>query len=132
MTLDRSADALRSPLDALLQVDLDAPGPGVRVVRPDGDVDLETAPVLRAAIAAATVPGVHLVVVDLDRVGFLGASGIQLLLDARGTAGRRGAGLMLAGGAPAVLRVLVLVDVLHTELEHAASVGEAVAVRVSR
>lgn len=127
MTHDRPGGARRRHLDSLLQVDVDVAGPGVRVVRPDGDVDLQTAPLLRAAFAAAAGPGVRLVVVDLDGIAFLGASGIQLLLDARDTAGRRGAGLVLAGGPPAVLRVLTLVDVLHHALAHAPTVREAVA-----
>ncbi|GAA2544580.1 STAS domain-containing protein [Pseudonocardia hydrocarbonoxydans] len=132
MTFDRPDGARRHRLESLLHVDVDGAGPGVRVVRPDGDVDLETAPMLRAALAAATVGrGVRLVVVDLDGVGFFGASGIQILLDARGTAGRRGAGLVLAGGPPAVLRVLELVEVLHTDLAHAPTVRDAVAAGIS-
>ena len=131
MTHDRPDGARRRRLESLLRIDVDEAGPGVRVVRPDGDVDLQTAPELRAAFAAAAGPGVRLVVVDLDGVAFLGASGIQLLLDARGAAVRRGAALVLAGGPPAVLRVLALVDVLDTDLVHAPTVRDAVAAGVS-
>lgn len=74
--------------------------PGVLVVAVDGEIDIATAPRLRAAVAdaLARLDGRRLVV-DLRKVGFLGACGLQLLVDVAAEAGRHD------GAAP--LRVVV-------------------------
>jgi anti-anti-sigma factor len=54
-------------------------GPGVNRVH--GDVDVVTAPILRACVAEALLTG-HSVVVDLLRVPFIGYAGLAALDDA--------------------------------------------------
>lgn len=77
-------------------------------VQPVGEIDLCTAPVLKAALRhAEQVPNV---LVDLSKVNFLALIGVQVLRDAgarRSAANRR---LVLVAPTPAVQRVLGLTE----------------------
>lgn len=106
MTSSPPPDARPAPEPApgaSLRLTLTASGSGPTVLAAAGEVDLATrdefATSLRAAVDASPQ---HVVVVDLDGVGFLGACGLTALLDAHHHAGRRGGQvrLALAGTAP--------------------------------
>jgi anti-anti-sigma factor len=80
-------------------------------VRPIGEIDLCTAPVLRDALADAERRQVPNVLVDLSQVDFLALIGVQVLRAAceRSTAADRR--LVVAAPTPAVQRVLSLTDI---------------------
>ncbi|RKE23562.1 STAS domain-containing protein [Streptomyces sp. TLI_171] len=79
----------------------------VAVVRPHGDLDLDTAPDLQRELAAAL--GTHReVVVDLSAVDFMDCAGLRPLARAGKEAEREGACLVLRGAGPRVLRLLRL------------------------
>lgn len=83
------------------------------VLELDGELDIATAPILIAALdaAAATVPGVSLIVVDLDGLTFCGARGLELLMDAAETVARRGGLLVLARRPALVLRLMDMLGI---------------------
>ena len=62
----------------LLECEVDA-APFADIVRPSGEIDLSTAPILRHALAAAVARGRH-VVVDLSEVAFIDSTGFRELL----------------------------------------------------
>jgi len=105
MWSDRTPAAVLRPND-LLTVEVESTAAGVRVVRPEGEIDLATAPLLRDALVPVLASSVRLVAVDLDDVGFLGAHGLDVLLDGYRTATARGVEFVLVGGHRPVLRVL--------------------------
>lgn len=82
------------------------------VIHVAGDVDLETADGLRAALKAAPPqqPG-HELVVDLAEVPFLDSSGVQVLLEARMTALAGGGALVVRNPSRMVARVLEVTGV---------------------
>ncbi|UOX89220.1 STAS domain-containing protein [Amycolatopsis sp. FBCC-B4732] len=70
-----------------------ASGPVVTV---EGELDVATAPRLRAAIASAPLDRGQLLVIDLAGVTFCDSSGISALIAARNVAETAGAGVALA------------------------------------
>jgi anti-sigma B factor antagonist len=97
--------------DELLSVTgspVDARGRVVVTVR--GEVDAYTAPLLEACLDGQVARRkVRTVVVDLEQVGFLGATGIAVLLRARRRCLARGARLLVrSGGQRRVLQPLEL------------------------
>ncbi len=70
---DRWADTDRG-----FRIDIDEPTGGPGVIRVRGDVDVLTAPVLRACLDEAVLTG-HSVVVDLLHVPFIGCAGLAAL-----------------------------------------------------
>jgi anti-anti-sigma factor len=79
-------------------------------VTPAGEIDLSTAPLLRAALADTDARGVRSVLVDLSHVHFMALAGVHLLREAsdrRAAAGRR---LVVAAPTTAVQRTLTLSD----------------------
>jgi len=122
---DAAPQLVLSP-DLLLTVAVEAPEPDVRVVRPRGEIDLATAPLLRDALHAALQDELRLVAVDLDEVAFLGAHGLDALLDGHRAATARGVGFVLAGGHRPARRVLALTG-LSGVLPLAESVEQALA-----
>jgi anti-sigma B factor antagonist len=77
----------------------------VTVLQLDGELDIESAPELRAAIARAFDAGPRAVVLNMAGVGFLDSTGVRMLLEARSLAGRE---LVLMAPSRAVIRVLDL------------------------
>lgn len=87
---------------------------GSLVVSPHGDVDMETAPELDAALAAVD-DAVSRVVVDLSDVDFLDSSGITVLVEHWQRLQQRAhpAELRLVVATPAVAKVLDVAGLAH-------------------
>ncbi|MFF2815310.1 STAS domain-containing protein [Kitasatospora cineracea] len=83
-------------------------------VRVKGEIDLDTAPPLRCALATA-LDSHREVVLDLSEVTFMDCAGLGALVRARNQADRRGARLVLHGAEPHVVRLLKLTG-LHRHL----------------
>lgn len=99
------------------------------VVRPAGDVDLSTAPVLRRALSATIDGGHPLVVLDLAGVPFLDCVGIGVLVASMKRARAAGGDLVLASPARLavhLLQVLGLVGrfVVTTTVDEAVARGQ--------
>jgi anti-anti-sigma factor len=84
--------------------------PGVTLVQVCGEVDLLTAPVLRAELhyQLGLLPSV--LVVDLTEVTFFGASGIEVLLDSHQRACRTATSLRLVHNTRVVARLLEILQ----------------------
>ncbi|WP_103350767.1 STAS domain-containing protein [Amycolatopsis sp. CA-128772] len=83
-----------------------AAGPVVTVA---GDLDVATAPRLRAAADAAAPAAGQLLVVDLGGVTFCDSSGISALIAARNVAEAAGAGVALAAVPDRLARTFALI-----------------------
>jgi anti-sigma B factor antagonist len=70
---------------------------GITVVVVDGELDLLTAPLVEECLRDQLVAGPAHLVLDLESVRFLGASGLSCMLSARELVGARGSELHLAG-----------------------------------
>jgi len=93
------------------------------VVAADGDVDLNTAPMLRDALEAARNRAPRRIIADLSRVRFLNSAGLAVLIDAHRRSGP-GTGLRLVATTRATWRPLRLVQdrerlVIHSSREAA-------------
>jgi anti-sigma B factor antagonist len=99
-----------------LTITLEWCGPTL-VVAADGDVDLNTAPMLRDALEAARSRAPRSIVVDLSRVRFLNSAGLAVLIDAHRRAGP-GAGLRLVATTRATWRPLRLSRVCERLVVH--------------
>ncbi len=75
----------RSAEDVLLDVRVHSPHPTVVLIRPVGELDLSTAPLLRERLECELGRRAH-VVVDLHEVTFLSASGACVLIEAQQSA----------------------------------------------
>ena len=73
-----------------------------------GDLDFNTAPVLRTAVGQIPLPPGTLLVLDLTALGFCDSSGLTALLAARRHADASGSALALAGVPANVLRIFQL------------------------
>jgi len=85
------------------------PGPEV-VVRIEGDLDLDTAPLAQATVLQA-LAGAERVCLDLSGVRFFGAAGVRVVLAAQLHAAERGRAFRLAGVHGITARVLALTGV---------------------
>jgi anti-sigma B factor antagonist len=77
-------------------------------VRVSGEVDLATAPALRAAIGRLLDTGTRSASIDLAGVTFLDSSGLHALVDGERACRAAGVPMVLSGTPTAVLRVLEL------------------------
>jgi anti-anti-sigma factor len=84
------------------------------VVQVRGEIDLLTAPGLARRLTAACVKPARHVLVDLSTVEFLGAAGVEALVDAHRLCARRGIRFGLLNPSPRVLRPLKLLGLDHT------------------
>jgi anti-anti-sigma factor len=82
-----------------------------RVVQPNGQLDMETAPRLRAAIDGLLESGERRIVVDLGRLTFCDSIGLSTLVVAHRSCVERGGYLRLARPAPFLLNLLTVVGV---------------------
>jgi anti-sigma B factor antagonist len=78
------------------------------VLRVAGEVDLLTAPELKAEIEQALGAEPRVLVVDLSEVGFLGSSGLAVLVQAQELAGER-TDVRVVANSPATLDPLLVV-----------------------
>jgi anti-sigma B factor antagonist len=81
---------------------------GVTVVTVSGEVDLQTAPRLAAALEEARAASGASIVVDLSRVDFLDSSGLGVLVTAHRETEAGGGRLRLVRPRPAVGKVLTI------------------------
>ena len=93
-------DQLPSPI---LDVRVTSTG-GVPVVAVSGELDMDTAPEVRAALATTLADDPPALVLDLSEVRFFGSAGLSLLLDVR----RRVAAFAVVANRRAVLRPIQL------------------------
>jgi anti-sigma B factor antagonist len=94
------------------------------IVTISGEVDIYTSPALKAALAAASVDGCRVLVVDLNAVGFIDSSGLGVLVGALRRAREAGGDLRVVSGQEAVARILRItgldrVFALHATLDEA-------------
>lgn len=88
----------------LLRLSVQHPAPGLCVVRVYGDLDMLTAPLLDECLHEQLGHTSRHLVVDLEGVNFLGASGLASLVQARETAETIGVVVHLAGLAKKAVR----------------------------
>lgn len=81
---------------------------GDLIVELDGDVDLDSAPLIDDVVHSALTEGAPRVVIDLSRVTFLDSRGVRVLLIAHRAAERRGSVLVLRSPTKGALDVLML------------------------
>ena len=119
--------------DDVLHVDTRTPMAGVRVVCPEGEVDMITAPALLDALNRTTRGEVELVVIDLDEITFLGSAGLASLISAHESAEQAGITVCLAGGSRVSRRALQIsgVDALFDHHD-TVDVALQVALRIPR
>ncbi|MFJ9344863.1 STAS domain-containing protein [Streptomyces sp. NPDC101733] len=86
---------------------------GVRIVRPEGDLDDESSPVVERALADAVAGDAVRTVVDLSRTRFADSSALHALLEAQRAHAAAGRELVLAG--PFSTAVRRLFEVTGTE-----------------
>ena len=82
---------------------------GITVLAIGGEVDLATAPILEAAIAAALADDPAAFVIDLTEVSFLASAGLQLLVATQERIGEAGEFAVVADG-PATSRPIQLTE----------------------
>ena len=83
-----------------------------RVVQPSGQLDMETAPRLRATIEELIRNGDRHIVVDLGRLTFCDSIGLSTLVVAHRSCAADGGFLRLARPTPFMLNLLTVVGVL--------------------
>ncbi|AHH96399.1 hypothetical protein GCM10010174_75990 [Kutzneria viridogrisea] len=108
----------------LIALDSESVGDAV-VVHVTGELDLPTAAAADAELARAVDSGARAVVVDLDKVHFLGSSGLRVLLTVRDKAEQGGVDLRLVCQERVVVRPLEVTGLLSAFQIHP-SVREAV------
>lgn len=85
---------------------------GTLIVRPEGEIDMSTAPRLAEALADATeAPGASVVIVDLAGVSYLDSTAIHLFLQSDRRLRDDGRRLALRSPTPEALRVLDLIGI---------------------
>jgi anti-sigma B factor antagonist len=91
-----------------------------------GEIDLATAPRLRAAVEAALASGSPEICIDLSATTFMDTAGLHLLVDARRRAVELDRTMTIASPSAAVLRVIEvagfteLLEPRHAPSDHAA------------
>jgi anti-sigma B factor antagonist len=85
-----------------------------RVVQPNGQLDMETAPVLRAAIDELIRAGNRRIVVDLGRLTFCDSIGLSTLVVAHRSCVDDGGYLRLARPSPFLLNLLNVIGIRDT------------------
>ena len=83
---------------------------GVVVVRPIGDLDIATTPLLDEILRDLASKGAS-AVLDLEEVEFIDSSGLQTILTAHAASQRDGFGLTMLPGPPPVMKVFELAGV---------------------
>jgi len=83
-------------------------GDGIVRVVPSGELDLVTAPALRAALEEAVAVGLGRIVVTLREVTFLDSTALGAIVHGWRLAAERGSVLRLTDAAPAIMRVLTV------------------------
>lgn len=95
-----------------LRVDARADGLSV-VVTCVGELDLDTAPVLRTALLEAVAGGRARVTVELAELAYCDSTGVHVFVEGHETAVAHGGWLRLRNPRPAVRRLLALVGIAN-------------------
>lgn len=104
---DAVEDVRHFVADDLLGIDVTTPSTdGAVLVRPAGEIDTVTAPVLRLALVSALRPPCTRIIVDLTAVTFLNSAGLTVLAAAHHLARAERIGLTVRGGGHAAVRPL--------------------------
>ncbi|SEM62140.1 STAS domain-containing protein [Streptacidiphilus jiangxiensis] len=74
-----------------------------------GEIDMDSAPIVRHALSRCVADGVRAIEVDLTRVSFCDCSGLSALLQAYDRAAAAGVSLRLHHPRPVVARLIALV-----------------------
>jgi len=82
-------------------------------VRPVGELDLATVPIVDTQLSELMAAGFASVVVDLRRLRFLDSSGVRLLVSWAAKSRAAGVELSFIPGPPAVQRVFEITGVSH-------------------
>ena len=118
--VQRSTESLRkdflllhehAPTDGLFDIDVQHRD-GVVVVRPIGELDLATAPQLRAILQELRQQKAS-VLIDLKDLTFLDSTGLRLIWDADAAARADGMDLTLTVGQPDVMRVFEVTGLIR-------------------
>lgn len=89
-------------------------GPDRRcTLRASGEIDLATSGLLRSRLMEELEQSPELLVLDLSAVGFLGSSGLAVLVELRTETQRRNIGLRLVTNSRAVLRALTATGLIE-------------------
>jgi anti-sigma B factor antagonist len=110
---DYSASGIE-PLDyvdgtGLFSVAVQQPDPAVMVIHVAGEMDMLTASPLHDRFSQLLATRPQRLIIDLNRVSFLGATGLSVLLSARDIAAQQGTALQLRGtNRRAVARALAI------------------------
>jgi anti-sigma B factor antagonist len=83
------------------------------IVRPVGELDLATAPIVDAQLSELVAAGFDSVVLDLRKLRFLDSTGLRLLLMWEAKSRAEGVGLRVLPGPPAVQRVFDIAGVTN-------------------
>ena len=92
---------------------MEEPISGTVLMRVGGEVDMLSSPTLRESITSALAEGCRRLIVDLDRVEFLGTSGLAALVEARDRAREHHTELWLACSRRQVLRPLRIAGLIE-------------------
>ncbi|MBW5420373.1 anti-sigma factor antagonist [Streptomyces sp. BG9H] len=111
-----------------LQLALRQPHPHVTIAALVGDIDMLSAPALRAQALEVIQQGPPHVVLDLTRVGFCDSSGLSALIGIWHAARAAGGSLSLAGAPDRLIRMLALTGVDSLFAVHATAADAVTAV----
>lgn len=109
-----------------MNIDIEPQGRGIAVIRPAGNLDLQTACDLKQWLVRTAEDGANRLIVDLDRVPMLDSSGLAALITGLKAARQAGGDLRLARPSAQARYVLQLAG-LDRVLLWSASIEEAVA-----
>ncbi|MEO6714672.1 MAG: STAS domain-containing protein [Mycobacteriales bacterium] len=96
----------RSNTQATIQIDVTVSSSRSAIVDVAGEVDLETAPELRAALAAVSDSGVCVIDMNFTSTAFMDSTGLAVLIAALRRCQHRGGRLRVVEASPAVARLL--------------------------
>jgi anti-anti-sigma factor len=120
-------DLARIGLSRFLDIRIHTPLPKVTVVRISGELDMLTVPLMAERVREQISRSSH-VVVDFDRVGFMGSCCLTAMVDLHKQAAAQDVQLHWAGAtSPAVMRPLEATGLLHALSVHSVPADEVVA-----
>ncbi|MET8649198.1 MULTISPECIES: STAS domain-containing protein [Nocardia] len=109
---------------AILRVDRRSRGAAVIVVV-DGEVDLASAPLLKAGLAQARQEDPDVLVVDLSEVGFFGSAGLSLLAEASELDPRHALRVVATGGPLRAIQLAAMDQILDVFATVEAALGSS-------
>jgi anti-sigma B factor antagonist len=86
---------------------------GTRMVRPDGELDIATAPALQGFVEELWSDGVDEVFLDLSRLEFIDSRGLGVLVELHRQAEVAKRRLAMGGASPSLTRLFEISGVVH-------------------